>query len=298
MSERIAIIGAGLMGCGLAQVFVEAGHSVRITDPSAAALASVKQRIHDTLKAMGLPQDSVMRVFPVATVEDAVAKADVVIEAAPEKLELKQQLFEQIEKSAANTCILATNTSVIPITLIMARLRHKHRALGTHWWNPPYLVPLVEVIETADTDAATVAKMMVLLKSVGKLPVHVKRDVPGFVGNRLQQALWREAIALIENGVCDAETVDLVVKNSFGARLAVLGPLENADLVGTDLTLDIHRLVLADLDARPTPSPYLENLVREGRLGFKSHQGFKTWTDEQMAECRAALIVHLQKSFG
>jgi 3-hydroxybutyryl-CoA dehydrogenase len=126
----------------------------------------------------------------------------------------------------------------------------------------------------------------------------VRKDVPGFVGTRLQHALWREAISLVENGVCDAETVDLVVKNSFGARLAVLGPLENADLVGTDLTLDIHNQVLADLEGGKTPSPYLRSLVEDGKLGFKTHHGFRSWTDEEIAGLRAAIIAHLKKSFS
>jgi 3-hydroxybutyryl-CoA dehydrogenase len=127
--------------------------------------------------------------------------------------------------------------------------------------------------------------------------VHVKKDVPGFVGNRLQHALWREAISLVENGVCDAETVDLVVKNSFGARLAVLGPLENADLVGTDLTLDIHNQVLADLEDRKTPSPLLRQLIDEGKLGFKTHQGFMRWTDQEIAALRAKIVAHLKSAF-
>jgi 3-hydroxybutyryl-CoA dehydrogenase len=295
MSERIAIVGAGLMGCGLAQVFVEQGHSVRITDPSSDALASVKPRIHGTLKSLGLPQDSVMRVFPVPSVEEAVAKADLVIEAAPEKLELKQDLFVRIEAAAPRGCILASNTSVIPITAVMDKLKNKDRALGTHWWNPPYLIPLVEVIQTAETDPAVIQRTMALLAKLGKTPVHVRKDVTGFIGNRMQAALWREAISLVENGVCDAETVDLVVKNSFGKRLAVLGPLENADLVGTDLTLNIHNVILKDLEDTHAPSPYLEELVRAGKLGFKTNQGFKTWTEETKAELRRALEEHLKR---
>jgi 3-hydroxybutyryl-CoA dehydrogenase len=133
--------------------------------------------------------------------------------------------------------------------------------------------------------------------SLNKLPVHVKKDVPGFVGNRLQHALWREAISLVEHGVCDAATIDLVVKNSFGARLAVLGPLENADLVGTDLTLDIHNQVLADLEDCKTPSPLLLQMVGEGKLGFKTHEGFMRWTDEEMATIRARIVDHLKRSF-
>ena len=136
--------------------------------------------------------------------------------------------------------------------------------------------------------------MIDLLNTAGKTAVAVEKDVPGFVGNRLQHALWREAISLVENGVCDAETVDTVVKASFGRRLAVLGPLENADLVGTDLTLAIHENVLADLERRPAPSPYLRELVSTGRLGMKSGEGFRRWTAEEQAELRLRVLNFLK----
>ena len=218
------------------------------------------------------------------------------VEAAPENLEMKQRLFAEIEAAARPDTILASNTSVIPITAIMQGLKRRERAVGTHFWNPPFLVPLVEVIGTEWTSEATIDTTMALHKAAGKTAVHVKKDVPGFVGNRLQHALWREAIALVENGICDAETVDTVIKASFGRRLAVLGPLENADLVGTDLSLAIHQTVLPAIDSRPGPSPYLEKLVAEGKLGFKSGEGFRKWTPEQQAAVRAAVVQHLKKS--
>jgi 3-hydroxybutyryl-CoA dehydrogenase len=137
---------------------------------------------------------------------------------------------------------------------------------------------------------------MKLHKDVGKTPAHVKKDVPGFIGNRLQHALWREAIALVEHGICDAETVDTVTKAAFGRRLAVLGPLENADMVGTDLTLAIHQTVLPAIESRPGASPYLAKLVAEGRLGFKSGEGFRRWTPEQQAALRAKVLGHLKKA--
>ncbi len=298
MTLRIAIVGAGLMGAGLATVFARGGHHVLITDPMPQTLATVRERIGRIVVSLGDTEEIPGRVTPVAGLADAVADVDLVVEAAPEKLELKQRLFVDIEAAARPDAILASNTSVIPISKIMAGVKRKGRALGTHWWNPPYLVPLVEVIQTADTELRIVNDVMALLISLGKVPVHVKKDVPGFVGNRLQHALWREAISLVENGVCDAETIDLVVKNSFGARLAVLGPLENADLVGTDLTLDIHSQVLGDLADAKTPSPYLKQLVADGKLGFKSYQGFKGWTDQQITDLRAKIVSHLKKSFS
>lgn len=292
--ERIGIVGAGLMGYGIALVFASRGHEVRIFDTSASVLASVQDRVRGTLVDLDLDPAAASRVTPCPNLADAVADADVVFEAGPENLAIKQDLFKQIEAAAPVHALLASNTSVIPITKIMAGLKHQGRTLGTHWWNPPYLVPLVEVIQTAQTSAESIAAMTLLLSSVGKTPVSVKKDVPGFVGNRLQHALWREAIALVQNGVCDAETVDTVVKSSFGQRLAVLGPLENADLVGTDLTLAIHENVLPDIDRTPGPLPYLQTLVSDGRLGMKSGQGFRSWTPDQQTALRKRVLNHLK----
>ena len=200
-----------------------------------------------------------------------------------------------MEDHAPATAILASNTSVIPITTIMSDLTDRTRALGTHWWNPPHMIPLVEVIRTEWTAEAALEKTVALLASVGKTPVRVEKDVAGFIGNRLQHAMWREAIFLVESGVCTAEAVDQVVNASFGRRLSVLGPLANADLVGTDLTLDIHENVLADLDSRPAPSPYLRALVEDGKLGMKSGQGFRTWTPEDMEDVRQRVATHLRR---
>ena len=293
---RIAVIGAGLMGHGIAQVFALAGHDVTIYDPVMAALGSVKSRISANLKDLGDDPSAVERVQPCHDLADAVAEADYVVEAVSEDLLLKQKLFAEIERNVRSATILASNTSVIPITKIMRGLQDRSRALGTHWWNPPYLVPLVEVIGTEWTSPAAITFTINLHKGVGKTPVHVKKDVAGFVGNRLQHALWREAVSLVEQGICDAETVDTVIKASFGRRLAVLGPLENADLVGTDLTLAIHKTVLPAIESRPGPSPYLEGLVAEGKLGMKSGEGFRKWTHEQQAALRRAVLAHLKKA--
>jgi 3-hydroxybutyryl-CoA dehydrogenase len=295
-NARIAVIGAGLMGHGIAQVFAVAGHAVRIHDSVTANLDSAKSRILANLRDLGDDPAAVERVHPAADLAAAVHDADYVVEAVLEDLPLKRKLFAEIEKHAPPGAIFASNTSVIPITKIMQSLEDRTRALGTHWWNPPFLVPLVEVIGTQWTSQVAIDWTISLHKAAGKMPVHVKKDVAGFVGNRLQHALWREAIALVEHGICDAETVDTVVKASFGRRLAVLGPIENADLVGTDLTLAIHRTVLPDIESRPGPSPYLEALVADGKLGFKSGAGFRTWTAQEQAALRAKVLQHLKKS--
>jgi 3-hydroxybutyryl-CoA dehydrogenase len=291
---KIAVIGAGLMGHGIAQVFALAGHDVIVTDSFLQNLDTVKSRIAANLRDLGDDEHAAERVTPTANLGDAVREADYVVEAVSENLPLKQKLFAEIERHVRPDTILASNTSVIPITSIMQGLSKRGRALGTHWWNPPFLVPLVEVIETQWTSPQAVAWTMELHQAAGKKPAHVKKDVPGFIGNRLQHALWREAISLVEHGICDAETVDAVVKASFGRRLAVLGPIENADQVGTDLTLAIHETVLPAIDSRPGPSPYLKKLVADGKLGFKSGEGFREWTPEQQAALRARVLQHLK----
>ena len=294
--ERIAVLGAGLMGHGIAQVFALAGHEVAIYDPVAASLDLVKTRIVANLRDLGDEETAVERVRPCTDLAEAVRDADFVVEAAPENLEIKRKLFAETEGYVRQDTILASNTSVIPITAIMQDLRERSRALGTHWWNPPYLVPLVEVIGTQWTEPSAIDFTMRLHAVAGKKPAYVKKDVAGFIGNRLQHALWREAVALVEQGICDAETVDTVIKAAFGRRLAVLGPLENADLVGTDLTLAIHETVLPAIDSRPAPSPYLERLVAEGKLGFKAGEGFRKWTPEAQAALRAKVVQHLKKA--
>ncbi len=300
--QQIAVIGAGLMGHGIALTLARAGQYVAITDPFAEARASVSDRIRASMEALGDSEEVIAKSLKMIEIFNstagAVKDADVVFEAAPEKMDLKRAIFAEVEAHAPEGCILASNTSVMPITEIMAELRLKDRAIGTHWWNPPHMIPLVEVVKTEWTHADVATDMMELLEDAGKTPVMVEKDVPGFIGNRLQHALWREAVSLVENGFCDAEAVDTVIKSSFGRRLAVLGPLENADLVGTDLTLDIHANVLHDLESRKGPSPYLEQLVEDGRLGMKSGEGFRKWTDQEADDVRGRVARHLKRLDG
>lgn len=297
--QQIAVIGAGLMGHGIALTMACAGQYVAITDPIPQARASVLDRIRKSMIALGHNEYKIAKALNMIeifeTTASAVRQADVVFEAAPEKMDLKRAIFAEIETNAPDTCILASNTSVMPITEIMSGLRLKNRAIGTHWWNPPHMIPLVEVVKTVWTDDAIAKTMMDLLEDAGKTPVLVKKDIPGFIGNRLQHALWREAISLVENGVCDAEAVDTVIKSSFGRRLAILGPLETADMVGTDLTLDIHENVLFDLESRKGPSPYLKQLVDEGRLGMKSGEGFRTWSSKEADAVRSRVSRYLMR---
>jgi 3-hydroxybutyryl-CoA dehydrogenase len=281
------------MGAGIAQVFAAAGHRVTVFEPLAEVRRTVRGRIAADLRLFQREEALADAVLVTDDLAESVARADHVTEAVPEKLELKQSIFADLVRLAPAAAILASNTSVIPIHRIAAGLETAERILGTHWWNPPGLIPLVEVIQSARTSLATVTATMALLTSVGKVPAHVTKDVPGFVANRLQHALWREAIAMVAEGVCDAATLDACVKNSFGLRLAVLGPLENADLVGLDLTLDIHKIIIPELDRLDRPNPYLEAQVAAGRLGFKSGMGFRAWSAVEMQALREKLAAHL-----
>jgi 3-hydroxybutyryl-CoA dehydrogenase len=289
----LAVIGGGLMGAGIAQVFAVAGHEVTVFEPLQAVRDTVLGRIAETLSMVGADSAALDHVTVTDDFHQAVAQATLVTEAAPEKLDIKRNIFADLITHAPRDCIFASNSSVIPITRISEGLATADRMVGTHWWNPPYLIPLVEVIQGAQTSDAVIAKTMTLLSNVGKMPAHVVKDTPGFVANRLQHALWREAIAMVAEGICDAETLDACVKNSFGRRLAVLGPLENADLVGLDLTLDIHKTMIPELDRHATPHELLQSKVADGKLGFKSGEGFRRWTPTQMQDLRERLVAHL-----
>jgi 3-hydroxybutyryl-CoA dehydrogenase len=290
---RIGIVGGGFMGHGIAQVLAAKGASVTVHDPDEDTLESVPERIAKNLEQLGGDPAIATRVTLARSLEEAARDADWIFEAAPERMELKQAIFETLDRIAQPGAVLATNTSVMRVTEIAARTQSPDRVVGTHWWNPAYLVPLVEVVPGERTNAGVVARTIALLEAAGKTPVHVKRDVAGFIGNRLQHALWRQALELVDAGVCDAEAIDTVVKASFGRRLAVLGPMENADLVGLDLTLDIHEYVLPTLDPPSQPAAGLRERVRAGDLGMKTGAGYRRWTAEEADEVRRRLLAHL-----
>ena len=301
--ENIAVIGAGLMGHGIAQIFSVHGHSVALMDLQEDLLLRAIENIRGNLGLMAQKgivsaaeiEPAIQRIKTTTDLQEAVSQAQFVVEAVLEKLELKQQIFKDMDSFSPPDAILATNTSVISITQIAQKSKNRSRIVGTHFWNPPYLIPLVEVIRGDETAAEVVEKTYALLQRVGKHPVRVHKDVPGFVGNRLQHALWREAVSIVASGIADAATVDECIKFGFGLRLPQLGPMENIDMVGTDLTLAIHDYILKHLEDSPDPSPILAQKVARGELGFKSGQGFQTWSPEQAQQSRKALVEYLLK---
>ncbi len=292
---NIAVIGAGLMGHGIAQVFAEAGHAVAVHDPDPLALGRVPDRVRDIFRSLDADPSPVARITLHARLEGAVAGAGFVIEAGPERVAIKQEIFAALEALTGPEVILASNTSAIPIRDIAAKVADRGRVLGAHFWNPPHYVPLVEVVQSDLTEMRFVDRTMALLAAAGLSPVHVRRDIPGFIGNRLQHALKREAIALVAAGVCDAATLDRVVTEGFGSRLGVLGPLEQSDMVGLNLTLDAHRVLIADLDRTPGPHPLLEAKVAAGETGMVAGQGFRAWTPEEAQAVRTRFLGHLAR---
>jgi 3-hydroxybutyryl-CoA dehydrogenase len=299
--ENIGVIGAGLMGHGLAQIFAVHGYPVKLMDIKEELLGKAIENARSNLtlmaeKGIGKLDDvepAIERIKTTTDLEEAAAGAQFVVEAVLENLELKQNIFKDLDAICPDDTILASNTSVISITEIAEKAKIRERILGTHFWNPPHLLPLVEVIRGKDTSDQAMDTTYGLLKQVGKHPVRVNKDVPGFVGNRLQHALWREAISIVEQGIADPATVDECIKFGFGIRLPVLGPLENADMVGTDLTLAIHNYILKFIESSPEPSPLLKKKVEEGDLGFKSGRGFQEWTEEEAQKSRNRLQEYL-----
>jgi len=285
--RRVAVIGAGLMGRRIAGVLARGGADVVLHDANAAILDEASS-VASAMAAEGAAGE----VRASASLAEAVDGVDFVTEAVLEDLTLKQRVIAEVSE-ANGRAIIATNTSVLPVSRIADDATAPGRVVGTHWWNPPDLIPIVEVVRGEHTDEHTMLRTIALLEHLGKLAVRVERDVPGFVGNRLQHALWREAIALVADGVCDPETVDLVCRNTIGLRLAEMGPIENADYVGLDLTRAIHEAVLPSLSTEPDPSPILTTLIDSGSLGAKSGRGFLDWPAGRREQRMAELAEHV-----
>ena len=283
------VVGGGRMGLAIAQILSAAGIAVTVVEPHAGTRETARERLLQIFRVREQPVEGAELVRVVADLGEAPADTAFVIEAAPENVELKQSIFRRLEQVCPADAIFATNTSVIPVNRIAAEVQNKARVVGTHFWNPPYMVRLVEVVKAEGTSEETMDRTIAVLAAVGQQPVRVNKDIPGFIGNRLQHALKREAIALVQAGVCDAETVDTVVKASFGSRLGIMGPLEQSDLVGLNLTLAIHEVILPDLDNSAAPQKLLVDLVAAGHTGANVGQGFRNWTAEECTELQTRL---------
>ncbi len=288
---EIGIIGAGTMGHGIAQCFAVKGWQVRLYDVNREVLGTAPARIRSNLELfveVGWAQPEAVE----GTLENITLSEDLpstvqglglVIETVSEQLDLKRRLFAELEELTSPETILCSNTSALSITSIGSGLRHPERVLGTHFWNPPHILPCVEVIKSETTSDLVFEKVVSLLAALGKEPVRVLRDVPGFVGNRMQHALQREAMCLVDLGIAAPEDVDRVVKFGFGLRLALMGPLERSDWGGLDITYQVQKYLLPHLCHDTTPSPLLTRKVAAGELGAKTGQGWFDWPEEKKA---------------
>jgi 3-hydroxybutyryl-CoA dehydrogenase len=291
-AERIAVLGLGTMGHGIAQIFASTGHRVRAYDSAAQARNSLKDRIRGNLDqkarlglSPGLDPDAVLdRIEIVSELEPSVQGADFVVEAVREDLPTKKDLFKRLEDLVSEETILASNTSTFPMTEMSRRLRHPQRTLVTHWFNPPHIIPLVEVVPGRKTSEETVRRAMDLLDRNGKLAIRLRREVPGFLVNRIQAAVFREIWDLVEQGVATPEQVDLAVSSSIGLRLAAAGPFEIADFAGLDITGHVFGHLLKEISSSRSLPPAVDRLVKEGRYGVKSGRGIYDYTPERIEE--------------
>ena len=299
----VSVIGAGLMGHGIAQVFALAGYEVMLRDIKQEILETALDRVKNNLQKMstaGLVHEKdvagvLSRLKTTIEMEEAVGNSDFVIEAATENIELKKQIFRDADRLSPERTILATNTSGLPIAEVAAATSRPGKVVGTHFWNPPYLLRAVEVVKGAGTTEETVNVTRDLLSKVGKKPVVVNKDVPGQIGIRVLYAMIREASSLVEKGVASPEDVDTVVREALGTRLPVVGVLELADLSGVDLVLMVSKRLFKDLDNDPQPSAFLETMVAQGKTGIKSGKGFYNWTPDSITSIIKRRDEHLLK---
>ena len=298
----IGVIGGGKMGVGIAQLFATKGYPVTVI-----YVGNDKER-NDSAKNMRanltfLSENGVVDageidaiLARVAYTEDiqAIANADIVFECVVENLAVKQDFFQKLDGICGPDTILASNTSAISITEIAFKSTYKNRIIGTHYWNPPYLIPLVEVIRTEQVSDSTVERSFEILNAAGKHPVLVKKDVPGFLANRLQHALFREAISIVEHGIASPKDVDEAIKYGFGMRVGISAPFEVMDMCGLDLTESIHSYLFPHIEDAHEAQPLLKQNISEGRLGFKSQgRGFVDWSQQEMDDAVKNLNVQL-----
>lgn len=280
---RVAVIGAGTMGAGLVRLFAGGGHRVAVFDPRpGVADAAVGDRAG---------------ARPASTLDDAVATVDVCVEAIVEDLEAKRALFARLAELTGPDTVLATNTSALSVTAIAEGVPAdaRPRVLGAHFFNPPDVIPAVEVVRTPASGEAALARMSALLEGVGK-EVAVVRDTPGFVANRIQHAMVLEAWRCLAEGVADARAIDVIVSASFGFRLFAYGPFQLGDFNGLDVYLSVHRSLEAAYGERFAPPPELEALVERGEVGVKAGRGVFAYEEGEAAELvrqRDALLARL-----
>jgi 3-hydroxybutyryl-CoA dehydrogenase len=292
--RKVAVAGTGMMGPGIAATYALAGHDVivvsRTAENASKGMASVKSLL-GALADNGLADAAAAkaaggRISTSTSPEEAARSAQIFVESIAENLAIKQEYFARLDAAAPDT-ILCSNTSGISITEIAAKCRRPERVMTTHFWNPPYLMPLVEVVVGKRTDVKLAEAVVALLKAAGKVPVLVRKDVPGQLGNRIQHAMIRECMHIIAEGICTPEEVDLAIKAGPGLRLPVYGLIEHGDMVGLDLVKAVQDYVVPDLATTRGAHPIHNEKVAKGQLGVRTGKGFLEWTPEKAQQVRA-----------
>jgi 3-hydroxybutyryl-CoA dehydrogenase len=291
--KKIGIIGSGVMGHGIGQLYAQYGSFVTLYDINEEALNHARSMINDSLSAM-VEKSIITEAEKVKTFEflsfttdfaTAVMDADMVVEVVPEVLELKLKVYHQIEELVSEKTVISSNTSAIPLSELVQGSKHPERFIITHYFAPAQIIPLVEIIQLNGlTDPQLMEDVLNFLKLCGKSPIVLKKEVPGFIANRMQMALMREAFWLYENEIASAEDIDTVIKDSLGFRYVFLGPLEGQDIAGIGTTYNVGLKLFPVLDDTKTPHKFLKEMIDKNTVGLRSKKGFYEYTEESAAE--------------
>ncbi len=297
--QKITVIGPGMMGHAIAQEWALAGYEVALYGRSQARLTEARQNIEQNLRELvhwGLVQGAevapgLARLQTTTDLQEAGSDALLLIEAIVEELELKQALFAELDAVCPPKTIFASNSSSIIPSLMASATQRPDRFLVAHYFNPPYLMPLVELVRGSRTSDATLDTVFDLLQALGKRPIVCSKEVPGFIANRLQLVLWREAFNIVQRGIASPQDVDEAVKSSFGRRLGLVGPFELYEYIdGYDLTLQCEKYILPDMEGSQESYPLLREKVAKNELGAKTGKGFYDWTPEFMEAWRKKVL--------
>lgn len=299
--NKVAVIGTGTMGPGITQVFAQNGIEIHIFDVKPEQLEKARESLNRNLTLFaeeGIITKSdidqiLSRIHTSSSLKDAVEGVDLVLEAVPEVPDIKTKVFSDLDSIADDGVILASNTSGLSITSLAKVTNRPAKVVGMHWWNPPIIIPVIEIIRGEKTDDETVRTIEALINRINKIPVLVKKDVPGFLGNRLQYALMREAIALLNDGVASAKDIDTMIKAGIGFKFPVMGPLETIDMAGMDLYNRVSHYLYQNLNNDTTPPPIVNTMVENNELGLKTGKGFYDYSGIDINKLMGARIKKL-----
>jgi len=288
--QNIAVLGSGTMGHGIAMAFALGGYNVRLYDIDHALLqkavtlinSHLDSFVENDLATKETKRQALSRIKVTTDLATAINNVNFILEAGPEILKVKQKIFHDVEEICHQDAILASNTSTFLISDIGVLCKRQSNQIIAHWFNPPYIVPLVEVVKGPKTSPETMERTYALLDKVGKKPVRIMKEIAGFVSNRMQIALLREALSIFENGVASIEDIDTVAKSSFGFRSPTIGIFETSDLTGLDIDLTCAQELFPQIESSTEVPQFCKKLVAEGKLGIKTGEGFYKWPKEKI----------------